>query len=103
MTMAIRSLRGAVLALAATLWLGSVGEAQGNPGGGNGFGRFGGGSDCADPPIKNIPYDGQFTFVRLKHQGGPGQCYYRGEPSWAHGYGLSLIHISEPTRLLSIS
>ncbi len=34
-TMAIRSLRGAVLALAAMLWLGSVSDAQGNPGGGN--------------------------------------------------------------------
>jgi uncharacterized protein DUF4159 len=46
-------------------------------------------SDCPDPPIKNIPYDGQFTFVRLKYKGGPGECYYRGEPAWAHGYGYT--------------
>src|SRR5437016_6040474 len=44
---------------------------------------------CTDPPIANIPYDGRFTFVRLKYTGGPGQCYYRGEPSWAHGYGYT--------------
>src|SRR5678816_2905350 len=103
MTLAIRSLRGAVLALAATLWLGSVSGAQGNPGGGNVFGRFGGGSDCADPPIKNIPYDGQFTFVRLKYQGGPGQCYYRGEPSWAHGYGYTEAGVAEVNLMKIIS
>jgi hypothetical protein len=101
--MAIRSLRGPVLALTATLWLGSVGGAQGNPGGGNGFGRFGGGSDCPDPPIKNIPYDGQFTFVRLKHQGSPGQCYYRGEPSWAHGYGYTEAGAAEVNLMKIVS
>jgi len=51
-----------------------------------GFGAFGG---CIDPPIANIPYDGRFTFARLKYNGGPGNCYYRGEPSWAHGYGYT--------------
>jgi hypothetical protein len=50
-----------------------------------GFGAFG----CTDPPTQNIPYDGRFTFVRLKYNGGPGNCYYRGEPSWAHGYGYT--------------
>jgi len=33
---------------------------------------------CPDPPIYNIPYDGRFTFARLKYTGGPVQCYYRG-------------------------
>jgi hypothetical protein len=49
-----------------------------------GFGSYFG---CPNPPIHNIPYDGRFTFARLIYTGGPGQCYYRGEPSWAHGYG----------------
>ena len=37
----------------------------------------------------NIPYDGQFTFVRLKYTHGPGGNWYGGWPSWAHGYPLS--------------
>jgi hypothetical protein len=40
----------------------------------------------SDPPTHNIPYDGRFTFTRLKYTGGPGSFYYRGLPSWAHGY-----------------
>ena len=78
----------AAFACAITLCTASMGRAQngGFPGGA----RFGGLSDCPDPPTtKNVPYDGQFTFVRLKYKGGPGQCYYRGEPSWAHGYGYA--------------
>ena len=68
------------------LCVGSVGRAQN--GGLQGGARFGALTDCPAPPTtKNVPYDGQFTFVRLKYKGGPGSCYYRGEPSWAHGYG----------------
>jgi hypothetical protein len=36
------------------------------------------------PP--NAPYDGRFTFVRLKYETAPGGYWYRGLPSWAHGY-----------------
>ena len=36
------------------------------------------------PP--NIPYDGRFTFVRLKFTTGSGGYYYNGLPAWAHGY-----------------
>src|SRR5690242_6550862 len=50
-----------------------------------GFGAFG----CVDPPTSNVPYDGRFTFARLKYSGAPGNCYYRGEPSWAHGFGYT--------------
>src|SRR5262249_25515443 len=39
-----------------------------------------------DPPIHNIPYDGRFTFARLKYTTGPGGYYYRGLPAWEHGY-----------------
>jgi len=39
-----------------------------------------------EPPTRNIPYDGQFTFARLKYTTGPGGYYYHGLPAWAHGY-----------------
>ena len=44
---------------------------------------------CQNPPTHNISYDGRFTFARSMYTGGPGNCYYRGEPSWAHGYGYT--------------
>jgi hypothetical protein len=50
-----------------------------------------------DVPIdKAPPYDGRFTFARLKYTPGPGGYYFRGLPAWAHGY-LSAIqgHRSE--------
>jgi hypothetical protein len=37
----------------------------------------------------NIPYDGQFTFVRLKYTHGPGGNWYGGWPAWGHGYPVS--------------
>ena len=37
----------------------------------------------------NIPYDGRFTFVRLKYTHGPGGNWYGGWPSWAHGYPIA--------------
>jgi hypothetical protein len=37
----------------------------------------------------NTPYDGQFTFVRLKYTHAPGGNWYGGWPSWGHGYPLS--------------
>lgn len=50
---------------------------------------FGGNDACPNPPIKNLAYDGRFTFARLIYTGGPGNCYHLGEPSWAHGYGYT--------------
>src|SRR4051812_39460130 len=78
----------AAFAYVIALCAGSMAQAQngGVPGGA----RFGGISGCPDPPpTKKIPYDGGVTFVRLKYKGGPGPGYYRGEPSWAHGYGYA--------------
>jgi len=37
----------------------------------------------------NIPYDGRFTFVRIKYQTAPGGHWYGGWPAWGHGYPLS--------------
>jgi hypothetical protein len=39
-----------------------------------------------DPPTQNVPYDGKFTFARIRYTSGPGGYYYRGLPAWAHGY-----------------
>ena len=37
----------------------------------------------------NLPYDGRFTFVRVKYTTAPGGYWYSGWPSWAHGYPLA--------------
>src|SRR5262245_6138597 len=47
------------------------------------------GSEGRDPDVRNIPYDGTFTFARLKYTTAPGGYWYQGLPSWAHGYALS--------------
>jgi len=47
---------------------------------------FGDGSGY-EPALNNLPYDGRFTFARIKYTGlGPMSYYYRGLPAWAHGY-----------------
>jgi hypothetical protein len=38
---------------------------------------------------RNIPYDGRFTFVRVKYTTAPGGYWYGGWPAWGHGYPLS--------------
>ena len=84
MTVETRINKWLIVVFAAAMSVATVARAQG---GGGGF-RFGSLTDCPDPPMtKNVPYDGQVTFVRLRYKGSPGNCYYRGEPSWAHGYG----------------
>jgi hypothetical protein len=47
-----------------------------------------------EPPVDNLPYDGRFTFVRLKYTSGPGGYYYRGLPAWAHGYNRAEANLS---------
>ena len=53
------------------------------------------------PTDKAPPYDGRFTFARLKFTTGPGGYYYRGLPAWAHGYisdgrgGRAETHLSK--------
>ncbi len=54
-----------------------------------GQGRGFGGFDALAPPARveaNIPYDGRFTFVRVNYRTAPGGYWYRGQPSWSHGY-----------------
>ena len=40
-----------------------------------------------EPTVHNVPYDGRFTFARLKFTSGPGGYYYRGMPAWAQWIG----------------
>jgi len=47
-----------------------------------GFGRT--------PVIHNVPYDGQFTFVRVKYEAAAPDGYWAGgRPSWVHGYPVA--------------
>jgi hypothetical protein len=39
--------------------------------------------------LPNKPYDGRFAFVRVKYETAPGGYWWRGLPSWAHGYPLA--------------
>lgn len=41
------------------------------------------------PRIRNVPYDGRFTFVRVKYTPSPGGYWAGGLPSWVHGYPLA--------------
>ena len=41
------------------------------------------------PAIHNVPYDGQFTFVRIKYETAPGGFWAGGRPSWVHGYPIA--------------
>jgi len=38
------------------------------------------------PAIRNAPYDGRFTFVRISYETAPGGYWSGGRPSWVHGY-----------------
>jgi Domain of unknown function (DUF4159) len=42
-----------------------------------------------DETVKNIPYDGRFTFVRVRYTPAPGGYWAGGRPSWVHGYPLA--------------
>ena len=52
---------------------------------GGGFG-FGGPRVRNFKPYPNAPYDGRFNFVRVIYECEPSGYWYRGLPSWAHGY-----------------
>ena len=51
-----------------------------------GFGFDGGGRFKMLP---NTPYDGRFTFVRVSYETAEGGYWWRGQPSWSHGYPLA--------------
>jgi Domain of unknown function (DUF4159) len=39
--------------------------------------------------IHNVPYNGQFTFVRVNYTTAPGGYWYQGLPAWSHGYPIA--------------
>ena len=53
------------------------------------FDDFGFGGYGRVPAIHNIPYDGRFTFVRVKYETAPGGYWAGGRPSWVHGFPLA--------------
>ena len=67
------------VALVSVLAFGSVALAQ------FGFGGFRG----SYKPLPNIPYDGRFTFVRVRYDPAPGGYWPGRRPSWIHGYPLA--------------
>ena len=54
---------------------------------------FGPGGYGRVPAIHNVPYDGQFTFVRVKYDTAPGGFWAGGRPSWVHGYPVAEEHL----------
>src|SRR5215813_2162478 len=40
-------------------------------------------------PLPNVPYDGRFTFVRVRYDPAPGGRWPGRRPSWIHGYPLA--------------
>jgi hypothetical protein len=40
-------------------------------------------------PLPNTPYDGRFTFVRVRYNPSPGGFWPGRRPSWIHGYPLA--------------
>jgi uncharacterized protein DUF4159 len=42
-----------------------------------------------DETVRNIPYDGRFTFVRVRYTPAPRGNWFDGRPSWVHGYPLA--------------
>lgn len=52
-------------------------------------------------PDLTIPYDGRFTFVRLKYTTAPGGYWAGGRPSWSHGYPLAEANLMRIMRDLS--
>ncbi|MGE0448767.1 MAG: DUF4159 domain-containing protein [Vicinamibacterales bacterium] len=58
-----------------------------------------------DPTVKNIPYDGRFTFLRIRYRPAPGGNWAGGRPSWVHGYPLAeqnLLRIMREVSLLDV-
>src|SRR5690242_13714176 len=44
-------------------------------------------------PLPNIPYDGRFTFVRVRYTPSAGGFWPGRRPSWIHGYPIAEGHL----------
>jgi hypothetical protein len=47
------------------------------------------GTGAEPSPSPRVGHDGRFTFARLRYVGFLGSFYYRGIPSWEHGYNTA--------------
>ena len=73
-----------LIAVALALCIAAAALAQRRFNDGFGFDEY-----ARTPPIHNVPYDGQFTFVRVQYDTAPGGYWAGGRPSWIHGYPLA--------------
>jgi hypothetical protein len=95
---------GLCAALVAILVVACVGTAVaqrrgGFGGGGRGGGpRFGGGSGA--PILPNIPYDGKYTFIRLRY--GPPIPYQTQRVAWSHDYPEGEVHFTKILNEISL-
>src|SRR5258707_2753503 len=55
----------------------------------DGLNGFGGGFSWPYKPLPNIPYDGRFTFVRVRYEPAARGRRPGSRPSWIHGYPLA--------------
>src|ERR1041384_6105816 len=55
----------------------------------DGFGGGFGGYRSRVQMLRNAPYDGRFTFVRMNYESTPDGYWYGGQPAWAHGYPVA--------------
>src|SRR5438552_12301752 len=82
---AMRRRRFGVLAAGAVVSLLAMGGAA--------LAQFGFGFREPYPPLPNIPYDGRFTFVRIRYDPSPGGYWPGRRPSWIHGYPIAERHL----------
>jgi hypothetical protein len=55
-----------------------------------------------EPVAHNAKYNGRFTFARLRYAVAPGGYYYKGVPSWAHGYAATDSGVPAEHQLMQI-
>jgi hypothetical protein len=55
-----------------------------------------------EEPTKNIPYDGRFTFLRVRYTPTRGGYWAGGLPSWVHGYPLAEQNLLRIMREISL-
>ena len=55
-----------------------------------------------DETVKNVPYDGRFTFARVRYTPAPGGNWAGGRPSWVHGYPLAEQNLMRIMREVSL-
>lgn len=89
--------RAIVLAIAVAVLAGTTAALAQRRGGG-GFGGFGNGRDVREV-MPNIPYDGRFTFVRLRY--GPPTDYVSQGLPWSHDYPMGEQHFMKIMNELS--